>query len=186
MENLRTPAQNRKLYWLFGQLNIRDAEMISGIVYNATNGRTTHTSELRFLEAKELIENLSRPNKANKESKSERIERSTNEALKNELDLKRKGVIRAIFRWFDLQGRQVTIDYLKAVACRAAGADTFNSISNEALQRIYHEFCRKQKAQETMICEKSIAQMSNDELVSQVLAINVLSKRVNDNNTTIN
>ena len=183
MDNLRTPAQNRKLYWLFGQLNIRDAEMISGIVYNATNGRTTHTRELRFLEAKELIENLSRTDKG---SKAERIERSANEALKNELDLKRKGVIRAIFRWFDLQGRQVTIDYVKAVACRAAGADTFNSISIEALQRIYHEFCRKQKAQETMICEKSIAQMSNDELVSQVLAIDILSKRVDDSNTTIN
>ena len=147
--NTRTATQNRKLYWLFGQLGI-DAETKADIIYNTTNGRTTHTSELRFLEAKELINNLTKSTKGNKMSKSEQIERSTNEALRNELDKKRKGVIRAISRWFELQNKEVSMDYVKAVACRAAGAESFNKISPEALVRLYHEFCRKQHTQEVM------------------------------------
>ena len=37
------------------------------------------------------------------------------------------------------------MEYVKAVACRAAGKDRFNDISLGELTRIYAEFCRKQE-----------------------------------------
>ena len=57
--NLRTADQNRKLWWLAGQLGL-DKEAMSDIVYDFTEGRTPHTSELTFLECRDLIDYLSR------------------------------------------------------------------------------------------------------------------------------
>ena len=57
-DNLRTVSQNRILYGLFSKLNITDKLEISDIVYKASNKRTIHTSELTFIECRDLITSL--------------------------------------------------------------------------------------------------------------------------------
>ena len=67
------------------------------------------------------------------------------------LDRQRKGVIRAIYRWLELRGvTNASMDYVKAIACRAAKADSFNRISPDALTRVYAEFCHKQESLSAM------------------------------------
>lgn len=145
--NLRTADQNRKLWWLAGQLGL-DKEAMSDIVYDFTEGRTPHTSELTFLECRDLIDYLSRTlsPKNYRECSSARTDRyATGHPDRVQLDRKRKGVIKAIFRWFELRGQHPTMEYVKSVACRAAKKERFNDISLGELTRIYAEFCRKQK-----------------------------------------
>jgi len=145
--NPRTTAQNRRLYWLFKQLVNGNKDAIAKIVYEHTNHRTDRTSKLQFIEAMELIRSLESLLKQPRESKSARIDRMVDDAPERaELDRKRKGLIKAIFRWYELRGREVTMKYVKATACRAAGVDNFNDISVSALTRLYAEFCRKQNA----------------------------------------
>ena len=145
--NLRTAEQNRKLWWLAGQLGI-DRDTMDEIVISHTNGRTSHSSELSFLEARELIDFLHRTlfPRGSRESSSAKTDKLMPQNPKwVRLDRKRKGVIKAIFRWLELLGQHPTMEYVKAVACRAAGKDRFNDISLGELTRIYAEFCRKQE-----------------------------------------
>lgn len=146
--NLRTADQNRKLWWLAGQLGL-DKEAMADIVYDFTEGRTPHTSELTFLECRDLIDYLSRTlsPKNYRECSSARTDKcATDHPDRVKLDRKRKGVIKAIFRWFELFGQHPTMEYVKSVACRAAKKERFNDISLGELTRVYAEFCRKQKA----------------------------------------
>lgn len=151
--NLRSTDQNRKLWWLAGQLGL-DKEAMADIVYDFTEGRTNHTSELSFLEARELIDYLNRTlsPKNCRESSSARIDKcATDHPDRVKLDRQRKGVIRAIYRWLELRGvTNASMDYVKAIACRAAKADSFNRISPEALTRVYAEFCHKQESLSAM------------------------------------
>ena len=133
---MRTIQQNRKLYWLFNRLKLNE-DVIASLILEFTHRRTTHTSELSFLEAMDLIKYLQDLNRSGGQKQSE----STT------IDKKRKGLIKAIFSWYDKQGKVVDMNYVKATACRAAGVKTFNSISESALTRLYAEFCRKQVAQ---------------------------------------
>jgi hypothetical protein len=147
--NPRTAQQNRHLHWLFGQLNIHSADAIADIVWSFTEGRTNRTSELQFPECTELIKYLNNILKTTvpRTSRAEKIDTMCEDSEERKrLDRMRKGVIRSIFRWFELQGKVVSMEYVKATACRAAGADSFNTISPKALTRIYHEFCDKQRA----------------------------------------
>ena len=147
--NLRTADQNRKLWWLAGQLGL-DKEAMSDIVYDFTEGRTPHTSELTFLECRELTEFLQGTliGHDRRDSRAERTDQKRDgDPDRVKLDRQRKGVIRAIYRWLELRGvTNASMDYVKAIACRAAKADSFNRISPDALTRVYAEFCRKQKA----------------------------------------
>ena len=145
--NPRTADQNRKLWWLAGQLGI-DKEAMADVVWDFTEGRTHHTSELSFLEARDLIDYLNRTlspvnHRDSTSAKTDMLMPRHPERV--QLDRKRKGVIKAIFRWFELLGQHPTMEYVKAVACRAAGKDRFNDISLGELTRVYAEFCRKQK-----------------------------------------
>lgn len=154
-KNPRTNAQNRRLWWLAGQLGI-DREAMAGIVLDFTEGRTSHTSELSFLECLDLTKflqgTLNQRNPRNGESvRTDSKPESDPERVK--LDRKRKGVIKAIFRWFELRGQQPTMEYVKGVACRAAGKTSFNEISPAELSRIYAEFCKKQRTVEAMAQE---------------------------------
>ena len=138
-ESLRTKEQNRKLWWLFGKIGF-DREAVACLVEDWTEGRTSHTSELTFIEARELIARL---------EESRRSPRVRNHAGKELADLERlrKGVIKAIFAWFEAQGKTVTMEYVKSVACRAAGGKLFfNKLTEGDLRRIYAEFCKKQTA----------------------------------------
>jgi hypothetical protein len=144
--NPRTTQQNSTLYWLFGQLGVKDKDAIAEIVWNHTGHRTQHTGELEFMEAQELINYLRIINTSKRQTASERIDTMVEDTPERKaLDRKRKGVLKAIFRWGELQGYKYTMDYVKGIACRAAGVNHFNQISPEALTRIYNEFCKKQK-----------------------------------------
>ncbi len=55
----RTPKQNAQLYMLMNKLGIDEATK-NDMVWNATGGRTTHTSELTKLECANLIQSLKR------------------------------------------------------------------------------------------------------------------------------
>lgn len=153
--NPRTKEQNRRLWWIAGQLGI-SREAMADIVLEFTNGRTSHTSELSFLECMELTKflqgTLNRRNPRNGES-VRTDGKPENDPDRVKLDRKRKGVIKAIFRWFELRGQQPTMEYVKGVACRAAGKTSFNEISPAELSRIYAEFCKKQKTVEAMMPE---------------------------------
>lgn len=61
-------------------------------------------------------------------------------------DKLRKRVIAAIGGWLRLIGKgNEGIDYIKGVACRAAGVENFNKISPERLGNIYNMFLKKQR-----------------------------------------
>ena len=154
-KNPRTNAQNRRLWWLAGQLGI-DREAMAEIVLEFTEGRTSHTSELSFLECLDLTKflqgTLSQRNPRNGES-VRTDSRPEGDPERVKLDRRRKGVIKAIFRWFELRGQQPTMEYVKGVACRAAGKTSFNEISPAELGRIYAEFCKKQRTVEAMAQE---------------------------------
>jgi len=150
-DNLRTLDQNRNLYGLFTKLNIHDKKEIAEIVYTASNKRTIHTSKLTFIECRDLITSLEDIFKRKRESQSAKVDTMRPDAPeKLSLDKKRKGLLKAIFRWFELQGKVVTIDYVKGVACRAAKVENFNDIPSSQLSTLYAEFCRKQRAREVM------------------------------------
>lgn len=158
-QNLRTNSQNRRLFGLFSSLGIDD-DMRGELVYNYTNGRTTHSSELSYIEAQGLIRNLENQQKEQMRDLS--------------LDTKRKGVIKAIFKWYENQGKQVSMDYVKATACRAAGGvEKFNNISAGALSRIYAEFCRKQQVQETMFNPPKSSEFILEEYISNININNI-------------
>lgn len=132
----RTQAQNRRLFWLLGQVGLTDKAAIAELVMEWTNGRTSHTSELTYNECQNIIRNL-----------DDALNRSKDPKDSGKLDQRRKAVIKAIFTYFELRGKTVSMEYVKAVACRAAGnAVSFNAISEGQLLRIYAEFCRKQTA----------------------------------------
>lgn len=145
--NLRTTEQNRRLWWLAGQLGL-DKEAMADVVLEFTESRTCHTSELTFLECRELTEFLQGTliGHDRRDSRAERIDQKHDgDPDRVKLDRQRKGVIRAIYRWLELRGMtNASMDYVKAIACHAAKADSFNRISPDALARVYAEFCRKQ------------------------------------------
>lgn len=134
----RTLNQNRKLYWLLNRLNLK--ESVADLVADETGGRTTHTSELTFIECMNLIRRLERYTRMAQEHPA------SLDITKEKMDRKRKGVIKAICAYGELCGRQYTVEYAKSIACRAAARDDFNDLTEKELTRIYNEFCRKQSA----------------------------------------
>ncbi|KWW28891.1 MAG: hypothetical protein AUK64_1502 [bacterium P201] len=133
----RTLNQNRRLYWLLNELGLKDS--VADLVSDETNGRTTHTSELTFIECMNLIRRLEQYTRKAQE-------KPTPQSKQNRMDKKRKGVIKAICAYGELCGLTYTVDYAKSIATRAAGRDSFNEITEGELTRIYNEFCRKQTA----------------------------------------
>lgn len=61
------------------------------------------------------------------------------------LDKKRKRLIAAIFGMFEKMNKQVSMDYVKGIACQAAKVKTFNSIPSTRLDSIYNAFLKAQK-----------------------------------------
>jgi len=57
-----------------------------------------------------------------------------------EMDIKRNRLIASIFGMFKLMNKQVSIDYVKGIACRAAKVDKFNKISATRLVSLYNAF----------------------------------------------
>jgi hypothetical protein len=69
-----------------------------------------------------------------------------------EMDTLRKGALRAIFRNLELKhpGERFSCDYVKGIACRAAGCIDFNKINTNKLRGIYNAFCDQNRAYERM------------------------------------
>lgn len=72
------------------------------------------------------------------------IERYMNPELAR-LDKQRKQLIAAIGGWLKAMNKDSNIDLIKAIACRAAETDNFNSITPERLRSLYYAFGKKQK-----------------------------------------
>jgi hypothetical protein len=62
-----------------------------------------------------------------------------------ELDRWRKRVMAAAGGWLRSRGLKENADYIKAVACRAAGKERFNGIPLATLRNLYYEFLNKRK-----------------------------------------
>ena len=142
MNDQRTINQNKKLYWLLTELGLKDS--VADLVSDETGGRTTHTSEMTFIECMNLIRRLEQYTRKAQDNPA-------GQKKQNTLDRKRKGVMKAIFAYGELLGQKWTTDYVKRIAARAAGRDSFNEITGGELTRIYNEFCRKQTAAKTRV-----------------------------------
>lgn len=95
------------------------------IIHHFTGGRTSSARELKPTELDELCAVLDK------------------NTLK--LDKRRKRLIAAIFGTFAKANKKVTIEYVKAIACRAAKEIDFNSIPAARLDSLYNAFLNAQK-----------------------------------------
>lgn len=59
-------------------------------------------------------------------------------------DKLRKRVIAAIGGYLQLTGQDADIRYIKAIACRATGYESFNAIPTERLRNVYNAFVKQQ------------------------------------------
>lgn len=131
-------AQRRSLFLNFKALGLDD-DGRHYFISDFTRGRTSSLKDLGYIEAQDLLRYLGELRRNPQERKRH-----------DELDTKRKGVMKAIGRYLELCGQHPTSAYIKAVAVRAAGlaeSETnhdFNRIPGATLTRIYNEFCRKQ------------------------------------------
>ena len=73
-----------------------------------------------------------------------RLDMEANPKLK-ELDVWRKRLMAAIGAWLRAMNRTENIQYIKSIACRAAGRDSFNQIPLEQLRDLYNGFIKKKK-----------------------------------------
>ena len=136
-------GQRRSLFYIFKNMKF-DEDMRHDFISDYTDGRTDSLKELGYIEAQEMIRYLKELNSMPQTRK-----------YKSELDRYRKGVIKAISRYFESRGKtDVGMDYIKSTAIRAAGivptgmiSHDFNRIPEATLTRIYNEFCRKQAIQ---------------------------------------
>ena len=83
----------------------------------------------------------------------------TNEAY-NELDAARKRLIACLFDYLKQKGIQANMEYVKAVAVRAANKTEFNEITISQLKQLYQAFGSK-KATNLSVEEKEIINQFN-------------------------
>jgi hypothetical protein len=62
-----------------------------------------------------------------------------------ELDVWRKRLIASIGAWLRAMNRRDNIDLIKGIACRAAGADSFNRIPAGQLRSLYNSFNKSKR-----------------------------------------
>lgn len=89
------------------------------------------------------------------------LELQANPELK-ELDKHRKRLIAAIFGYFKATRKHVTMNEVKAVACRAAKCKTFNQIGKDRLISLYNAFKNRVNDIET------VNNLSFDDLLNTV------------------
>lgn len=131
-------AQRRSLFLNFKALGLDD-DGRHYFISDFTRGRTSSLKDLGYIEAQDLLRYLQELRRNPQERKR-----------RDDLDHKRKGVIKSIGAYLELYGQKPTLEYIKGVAVRAAGMvptmvdHDFNRIPEGTLTRIYNEFCRKQ------------------------------------------
>ena len=99
------------------------------IIYNFTKGRTCSARELKPKEINDLCRALNRQNPQGY----------------TELDKKKKRLLAVVFGMFEKMGKEVSMDYVKGIACRAARVKDFNQIPSERLVSLYNAFLNAQK-----------------------------------------
>ena len=99
------------------------------IIYNFTKGRTCSARELKPKEINDLCRALN----------------GQNPQGYTELDKKKKRLLAVIFGIFEKMGKEVSMDYVKGIACRAARVKDFNQIPSERLVSLYNAFLNAQK-----------------------------------------
>ena len=78
---------------------------------------------------------------------------------KGVMDVWRKRAIASIFGYFKLIDKDVTLEYVKAVATRAGGkANDFNDLKLTELRTIYNEFLRQQEVIKNIGRDKALLQ----------------------------
>lgn len=102
-----------------------EKEIREGIILDFTNGLTGSLSEL-YTQHPELYRKM----------KAELLKEKA-----DELDKARKRLIAVLFEF--LKGEKPTIQYVKAVACNAAGVSNFNNIPLNKLKALYRIFGTK-------------------------------------------
>ena len=99
------------------------------IIYNFTKGRTCSARELKPKEINDLCRALN----------------GQNPQGYTELDKKKKRLLAVVFGMFEKMGKEVSMDYVKGIACRAARVKDFNQIPSERLVSLYNAFLNAQK-----------------------------------------
>jgi hypothetical protein len=135
-----TNEQRKHIYFLLNRLNLTK-DVADEMCPQWTNGRASRISELQFIDAKGIIKFLNGLRQKPRELKN----RDT-----DKMDKKRKGLIKAVFRWYDLQGKVVKMNYAIGTICKADGVSYINDLTETDLHRLYAEFCRKQKAMQEL------------------------------------
>jgi len=101
-------------------------EQRADLVYSWTNGRTTSARDLNAYELNWICKSL--------------------EGHKSKLDINRKRLIASIFGYLEKMNiKNVPIDYVKALACKASGYKRFNDIPEDRLNSLYNSFTKRQK-----------------------------------------
>ena len=77
-----------------------------------------------------------------------------------EADRWRKRVMAAIFSYCREMKREVTVDEVKAIACRAAGTKSFNRIPVDRLRSLYNAFKQRTKDLQT-VDRMTVAELGN-------------------------
>lgn len=102
------------------------AENRADIISTFTHGRTSSAKNLNPSEINSLCDFFERNSK-------------------DVLDQKRKRVIASIFGVFNKMNKKVSIEYVKAIACRASKYEKFNDIPSSRLDSLYNAFLNAQK-----------------------------------------
>ena len=141
--NPMTAQQRRHIFFLLNRLGLTK-EVGDEMCPEWTNGRALKISELQFIDAMHIIKYLNSlmQNPRNSSPPEGELEGASEAAL----DKKRKGLIKAVFSWYELQGKSPSMDYVKGTICQAGGVRNINDLTAKDLTRLYAEFCRKQKA----------------------------------------
>ena len=94
--NPMTDNQRRHIFFLLKQLNLTK-EFGDDMCDEWTDGRATRISKLQFIDAMTIIEHLNGFLQNPREPKNR---------YTVAIDKKRKGLIKAVFRWLELQGKK--------------------------------------------------------------------------------
>ena len=118
-------ATLKKLMTMLSKRKISD-EQRAGLVYSWTKGRTTSARDLNAYELTWICKSL--------------------EGQKSKIDTYRKRLIASIFGYLEKMNiKDAPIDYVKAVACKASGYNSFNDIPEDRLNSLYNSFVKSQK-----------------------------------------
>ncbi|MGL5682662.1 MAG: hypothetical protein ACRDDZ_06330 [Marinifilaceae bacterium] len=134
MIKMQSRSNYKRFYSLLGKMpGVRDRESAKVELVNTfTGGRTESLTEMTHEEYARMCHVM-----------NDSIRRDKGKGV---MDVWRKRTIASIFGYFKLIEKEVTLDYVKAVATRAGSkANDFNELNLTELRTIYNEFLRQQE-----------------------------------------